>query len=373
MPSPDVLDFATLLAPIPGDAPAGVDPRQDVSAGSPWFRLKAARSRASAAERTAAGAAEADATQSLTIWREIQTLGLALLKERAKDLQVCASLIESLVRTHGYAGLRDGIRLARELSEQYWDALFPTPDEDGVATRVAPLLGLNGDESEGTLIGPLARVPITAAGGDVSFATWQWKKANTPYQGNATDDSYEEKRQQHEAAVTQLKTEIENAVRATPTDWYVALVDDLNAALAETAKLSDVLDSKCGHDAPSTGAIRGALQAALEVILVVAKERLPAAAIPADAAAAASGATAGGGGAAPGGGPLQTRAAAFAQLTQVADFFRRTEPHSPLSYMVDEAVRYGGLTLPELLTELIPDETARKALFLRTGIKPSAS
>ena len=36
-------------------------------------------------------------------------------------------------------------------------------------------------------------------------------------------------------------------------------------------------------------------------------------------------------------GPLQTRAQALHQLRTVADFFRRTEPHSPVAYLADKA------------------------------------
>jgi type VI secretion system protein ImpA len=54
----------------------------------------------------------------------------------------------------------------------------------------------------------------------------------------------------------------------------------------------------------------------------------------------------------------------------VADFFRRSEPHSVLSYALDQVVRWGKMTLPELLTELLPDEAPRKNLFRLAGIKP---
>ena len=39
----------------------------------------------------------------------------------------------------------------RELAENFWDGLYPLPDEDGILTRVAPLAGLNGVEADGVL------------------------------------------------------------------------------------------------------------------------------------------------------------------------------------------------------------------------------
>jgi type VI secretion system protein ImpA len=68
-------------------------------------------------------------------------------------------------------------------------------------------------------------------------------------------------------------------------------------------------------------------------------------------------------------GNLNRREDAFRVLEQVADFFRRTEPHSPVSYCVQQAVRWGRMPLNELLTELISDDNVRKDMFRWTGIQ----
>jgi type VI secretion system protein ImpA len=371
MGSPAILDIPALLQPIPGAAATGADPRKDVSPGSSFGRLKSARSQASSEERK--GATDPESMQkSVGLWRSIGEQAIALLASGAKDLQVCAWLIESLVRAEGFRGLRDGFRLTRELCEQFWDGLHPMPDEDGVATRVAPLAGLNGDESEGTLIAPIARVPITSGSNGEAFATWHWTKASTSYQGNTSDESYESKREAFEAAATELRARLDAAVRASGAEFYGGLRGDLQEAIDEFDKLVAVLDQKCGQDAPPSSSIRGALTSSLEAMLAAAKDVLPADSSAAGVASANGGAPSG----APGGGasgPVNSREAAFAQLRQVADYFRRAEPHSPISYLVEQAVRYGSLSLPELLSELIPDEGARSGYFARTGIRPPAA
>jgi type VI secretion system protein ImpA len=78
----------------------------------------------------------------------------------------------------------------------------------------------------------------------------------------------------------------------------------------------------------------------------------------------------GGGGGGGGGGPLQNREAALRELDRIAEFFRRTEPHSPLAYTLEEAVRRGRMTLAELLTEVLPDADVRNQMLWRLGIKP---
>src|SRR2546425_1256477 len=152
MPSPEVLDFERLLAPIAEDAPTGADLRADPSPTSLYYAIKDARSTARAAERQMVGGEEGSSGAD---WRPVLQHGTKALAEKTKDLEITAYLIEALVRLHGFAGLRDGFRLARELGERYWDGLYPVPDEEGVATRVAPLTGLNGEDADGTLIAPI--------------------------------------------------------------------------------------------------------------------------------------------------------------------------------------------------------------------------
>ena len=67
-------------------------------------------------------------------------------------------------------------------------------------------------------------------------------------------------------------------------------------------------------------------------------------------------------------GKVVTRDDAFRLLLQVAEFFRKTEPHSPVSYSLEQAVRWGRMSLPELLADLIGDSSARDEYFKRVGI-----
>ncbi|MGA7802246.1 MAG: type VI secretion system protein TssA, partial [Gammaproteobacteria bacterium] len=71
-------------------------------------------------------------------------------------------------------------------------------------------------------------------------------------------------------------------------------------------------------------------------------------------------------GAAPG--RISSREDAFKVLLDLADFFRRTEPHSPLSYSLEQAVRWGRMPLPDLLSSLISNTGVRNEFFRVTGI-----
>src|SRR6516164_4991146 len=175
MASAAVLDLAKLVAPIPGQKPTGVDLREESSLNSAYYAIKDARNAARAAERQLVG--DGEEPTSPPDWRPVLEHGMTVLAGQSKDLEIAAYVIEALVRLHGFAGLRDGFRLARGLVENYWDGLYPQPDEDGLVTRVAPLTGLNGDDAEGTLIQPIAKVPLTGGSSVGPFTQAHYLKA----------------------------------------------------------------------------------------------------------------------------------------------------------------------------------------------------
>jgi type VI secretion system protein ImpA len=373
MASPEVLDFSLLLEPIPGDKPEGADLRADTGVDSLYYLVKDARSAARAAERQMVGEEGEAAPPD---WQPVLEHATRALSEYTKDLEIAAYLIEALVRLHGFAGLRDGFRLARGLTEQFWDGLYPLPDEDGLATRVAPLAGLNGEDAEGTLIAPIAQVPLTEGASVGPFALYHYQRAVALSQ--VADEEAREK--QVRRGTVPLAT-IEQAVAETPGRFFVALVEDLEQCRQEFAQLEAALEERCGGTAPPGSKIRAALEASLDAVRVLARDKLAAAA--AAAGAEEEGGLAGPeeGGAADGQGALgqdrplgtiRNREEAFQTLLKVAEYFRRAEPHTPISYALEQAVRWGRMSLPELLTELIPEDSSREFFFRQVGIRSTS-
>ena len=382
MPSPATLDFAKLLAPIAGDKPTGTDLRADQSPMSLYFAIKGARNQARAAERMLAN--EDDGEKSDTPppdWKPIHVNAVKALSEKSKDLEVTAFLIEALVRLQGFAGLRDGFRLARELVEKYWDTIFPLPDEEGLETRLGGLIGLNGADSEGTLMAPITRVPITDASSVGKLTMAHYMEALAV--GKISDPKVKQKRVDSGAKTLEI---FQKAVSEGTPGFFLNLVQDLTECQQEFGKLCAALDAKCAGQAPPSSNIRASLEAVLDAVKNVAKAKLdlaeasqppkeaPKPAAPAGAppgtAAPAAGAPAAA--AAPPGETLdviRTREDAFKSILKVADFFRRTEPHTIVSFALEQVVRWGRMPLPELLTELISEEAARKNLFKQVGIK----
>ncbi len=366
MASPETLDFEQLLAPISEENPAGENLREDPAFDSIYNRITTARDDASLVDREALrdGALRDGADTDLLLndlhkkWEEVLELAPEAISQGSKDLKVTAFLLETLVRDHGFAGLRDGFRLVRRLVEDFWDDLYPQPDEDGVITRVAPLTALNGEDEPGTLIRPIAKVPITQGRSHGPFSLLHYKTASLLAQGKGPSGQ--------DDVVTREMFDV--AVRETPPEWFINLLDDLTQCLKEFKDLCKVLKEKCGEEegfslAPPSSNIRNALQECLDAVREIAQAVLPTEEDP-DSELSGLGA--------PGevSGNIQTRQEAFRMLRRTADFFRRTEPHSPVSYALEKAVRWGEMPLPELLTELIDEGNSLKQVFKLVGIEP---
>lgn len=362
MASAPALDLESLLQPIAGESPTGLDPREDSSGISPYYTVKDGRKAARDDERQGLFGGVI-AGQEIEKWRPVTQSGTTLLKDLAKDLEIAAFITEALTRTHSFGGLRDGFDLMRGLVENFWDGLHPMPDEYGMETRVAPLEGLNGP----VLQSPIARIPITQGSDKGPFATWNVDQALELDRMDAAS-----KKSRIESGATQME-DIRQAAAQTKPEFFIQLMEDITGALESWKGLSDALQEKAGADAPGTTAVREALEATQARLRFIAGAVLADSEPVPDEQTAESGDDSGSGAAAPSakaGGPIGDREQAFKALDQAADFFRRTEPHSPIPFLLDRAVRYGRMPLTELLAELIPDAGARTTFNALTGVEP---
>jgi len=372
MASPAVLEIESFLEPISEDAPTGSDIREDRSANSLFYQIKDARERARTAERNAmlendggAGAVEE--------WRNVLDIAPKILKEASKDIEVVAWYIEALVRIHGYAGLRDGLTLAHVLADKYWDDIFPIPDEDDYEdvreTRCAPYAGLNGEGREGTLIPPLRNIEITEDREMEPFAYWQYLQA-MEIQKVADEEAREER-----IASAGVSVDIfQRAIDASSIEFCQGIIADLESCLEAFQQLTATLDDKGGEFSPPSSNIKNILTEILGVVKHLSQDKL-ALASPSEAEGGDSEAEGTGAVAAPGtgasvtAGAVQNREEAFKQLLRISDFFMKTEPHSPVPYAIEKAVRWGRMPLHELMSELLVDSQARETYELVTGVK----
>ena len=355
----ELIDFNMLISVVSEQAPTGDDPRSDVSPTSKYYLLKDIRGQARANER--ALLSEEDDFQSLAAdWRPLTQQLPEILYSSSKDLEYSAWLIEALCRTEGFAGLAAGFKAARIMIETFWHDLYPTPDEDGTEVRIAPLIGLNGYSGDGALITPILSIPLTELTSQGQFACWQYERA-------ADISRKDEKRQQlkADAGVASLE-QIKQAVAETSASFYLQLKTQIDTAIAEFALLSAAMDNAMEGEPQPTSAISKTLQKCLDAVLYLASDKLAQANHVADTEQSAGNIDAQSSD--PVRQQVQTREQVLFSLKQAAEFFRKTEPHSPISYALEQVVHWSALSLPELLAELIDDNNSRNQYFRLAGI-----
>lgn len=363
---PDGFELEPFLAPIEGASLVGHDLREDFSPQSLYYRLRDARAEARAAERSADS--DGGDEQSPPQWRTVRELARQALQTETKDLEIAAWFTEAMVRSDGMIGLTAGAMLIEGLVRNFWDAgVFPRPDEDGISTRVAPVTGLNGQGSDGTLIQPLRKVLMCRRPSGEALYYYQYEDAVTV--AGIADLT---RRQSRLSAGSLVFDDVETWCRAAGQVHFTAQKACLADAHAAWVAMSEVVDEKAGSDSPATSRVRDLLGDILSAVGKYAPQENGGAAaggMPEVAGPITSFVNAGPAGFAPAG-RVVTREDMLRELSRIAEWFRAAEPTSPLSQTLDDAVRRARMTLPQLLVELVDDENSRNAILSSLGIKP---
>jgi type VI secretion system protein ImpA len=303
------MDLDALLQPIAGADAGG----EDLSFSDEFDAIAEAR-REEDASLPMGEWKEKGKDPKVADWPAVSDLCQRLLRTRSKDLRLVGWLADAWARQRGLAGLRDGLRLGTALVEQQWDQLHPRPEGEDMEQRVGALNWL------------LGRVPALVR-------IFRTDGGQPPVHG---------------ISLPALK-------RA-----------DAAAALAALGQLQAAVDARLGAEGPGFVNARDALKALVTDLPV---EEGGSGLADADSSAAEAG-TGQPAGAAAAGGPLQNRTQALQQLRQVAEFFRRTEPHSPVAYLADKAARWGAMDLQSWLRTVVKDQGSLMQLEELLGIEP---
>src|SRR5450432_816434 len=243
-----------LLDPITAEQPVGADLRWTPE----WDRIKEARR----ADDGLDSGKWVKKDRKESDWRLVNQLLTTALRERSKDLQFALWLTEANIKLHGFPGLRDGLRLTRELMVRYWDrGLYPAM-EDGPEDRAGPFEWLNSK-----LVDSMASIPITARadqGIDYSFMQLQdarrvgWE-ANWRGEEGGID---EKKKRIYDQAVKDGHISMDmfdGAVQKTKRAAFEELNADFQQTYDEFKTLEKVIDDKFGDAAPNLSECRTAM------------------------------------------------------------------------------------------------------------------
>ena len=242
-------------------------------------------------------------------WAFVANRCAEMIARRSKDLRLAVWLAEAHAKTRGLRGLGDGYAVLAGLCDHYWDGLHPLADEGDYDQRIGNLFWL------------LTRTPAL------------------------------------------LREMAPHDQAALPSDAGLDAAD-AEYCLAMLGELERVVDLRLGSQGPGFSGARDALQA------------LVGSAAPTGGGTALAPAAVGGVASAQAlhpasTGPLQNRTQALLQLRMVADFFRRTEPHSPVAYLADKAASWGEMPLHVWLRAVVKDPGAIAGLDELLGSPPA--
>lgn len=363
MGSAETIDVEALLVPIPGDNPAG----EDLRFTSTYDAIKDARR----ADDTAARG-EWQREFKAANWNVVIAQATEALSNKTKDLQIGVWLLEALVKRHGFAGLRDGLRLLRELQQRFWESLYPAIEDGDLDYRAGPLIWLNDKFSR-----TIRDIPVTSGSAGEAYSWWHYDESL----GMEKLRLQSPERLEAEIADGKISGEQFNkAANSTPLEYYVQIAEDLTQSAAECSELTRVVDEKFGAEGPGLSAVQAAIQDCSDLVEDWLKRKGGRVSVAAEAAPRAKTqnlpkAVAASPSVADGPLPLEPidRADALRRLAAVAAFFRRTEPHSPVAYLVQRAVAWGEMSLEDWLREVISNEDVLTDIRETLGLKVANS
>ncbi|WP_348648342.1 type VI secretion system protein TssA [Rhizobium sp. BK491] len=330
--------------PFDENVPCGDNIRNNTSLREIYYRIKDARNQARAAER---GISPGENISISPLWTDVSNLGLQIISSKSKDLEVLAWLAEAELRLRGFDGLRDVYHAIASLLDKHWEK-FHSVGADDIEERLAPLSGLNGIGGEGSIIQAIRLSPLVPGAKFGQLSLWDFQLSQRPNEVKRRD-------------------ELSQAALEAGTAAMSSHLETVNGCIAAFDRLVAVLNEHCGQMAPPSSNTHNVLQEAALALRSLAGIESSDAVAPMESQ--------------PEGGEqtqtsralsaeqISSREEAFELLLAVARYFRRTEPHSPISMSIETMVRRGRMDFSELLAELLPEQQTRNAVLTAAGIQ----
>ncbi len=351
------IDIQTLLLPIAGERPEGIDLRNSNEGQAVYYDLKELRHNLRRAEQDQVMSEEQEVKVNVNGWQSLVEQASGILTEKSKDVEVTCWLIEALVRLNGFPGLEAGFRLLSGLIEHYGLSLYPLPDEDGEDGRVSTIASLSGDYSPGTLVSPIYLVPLLA-NNEKAFTAWELKQV---IESNTAKNDAENKNKFPDTVTAISKVSFEEF---TQQQLYVnlaieavnqcyAIAEQVYPTVPSLRQLLDVLNEckKCVDT----------FQRAAFPETLATEEGVEGVNAEGGEAALANGFNAVG---------SENREVALNAIRAALTYYQTTEPHSPINYLLERVLRWSTASLNDILTEIVADPNAKQQASNILGILP---
>ncbi|HMU64820.1 MAG: type VI secretion system protein TssA [Nitrosomonas sp.] len=349
------LDIEALLKPIPGDNPAG----SDIQFSPEIDRLKEARR----SEDPMLSQGEWKVELKKANWPQVEKLASDLLVEKSKDLQTSIWLVEALAHNYQFNGIGQGFLFLRHFLESFWENLYPVIENNDLSYRIGSLEWM--DRNLPAVIQSLS----LCYGAEAKYNWFDIQQARE------VDNLGRKDPQEMQRAIADGKialADIDKALKETSNEIILGLNESLTQCRQHLSELDElvnklyVVESEASHSrkinvAPSLRNISSTLENIQDFITGVVKERrlmesdqsqdnqtAPLNNLPSGGSTSAKRQTHAYNG-------IHSREDALRLLAEVSYYYKTTEPHSPISYLLDRAVQWGNMSLDQWLQAMIQE------------------
>jgi type VI secretion system protein ImpA len=348
-----MLQFSELLEPISADTPAGVDATfsSDVDAIN---KARQFDDPSLDQGEWVTAVKEAD-------WGFVYEKCQDLLTSQTKDLRIAGWLVEAAAKTKQFEGMAAGFELLARLCDNFWESLHPVIEDGDLEQRAGNIRWLLTRSVQ-----LVKEIPLTEGRG-TQYAWIDFEVARTRTNNSAkTGDAIVEVDGQPSSAA------LESVRRKSTKAFYESLINAVVHCQSMLAELEVSLDARLGSEGPSFTPLKDMLDTILKTVLRYGADvglkstgtgslelsdgELSETSMHQNNAQTFSGS-------------IKNREQALDQLRKVAEFFRATEPHSPVAYLADKAASWGDLPLHSWLKTVVKDPNSLAFLEEMLGVK----
>ncbi len=311
-------------------------------------------------------------------WSEFEYSAVNILDNLSLDIELlCWYLVSLSHKQDGLTELHETLRTFSNLLETDIDRLQPIPPQEKLkaqdehaqkeeisALKLRPIRQLFGEaEGKGLLYLPIANLPLF---GDISY----WKLIQVEKNGTLED----------------LKDEISAVVRADPKNLRKKL-ETFQNTISVVVRIEATVKKYAqdnGQPAPQVIHFKRFLDDVVRCISVhladlgfalydmsgETEEELPARSGEISKSDTYAGEASGDEAFQQPSGNVSSREQALEEIAVLATYFRKSEPHSPISLLLDRAVRWGNLSAGQLYQEILTEGSVGMAqMALLTGLE----
>ena len=311
---------------------------------------------------------KADGPQADPKWGRVAELCIEILTKHSKDTRVLVSLVESMTRIHGLRGLSAAFQVCTAMIDRFGISLYPSPEDDSTKFYCIEFLSkLNDSEN---LKSSFFQEEITPNGAGLSWASHMGASSLEQRSQSERDEFVQ-------SGYLTVEKYYQEIGKVEDRFVFKSFDEVAQTALEEAKKLDAAISKNCDNRFGIGNIVdaltklqrwfRGVVQDRWEYLeSMVPKEDSETSDESGEVETSGVGepkkTSQSSGGA-------MTREQALKDLLAVASYFRKTEPHSPLSYSLEQAVRWGKMPLPDLLRDLVTDDNILSEVFRRMGIQ----